>query len=191
MFINEEPMIDIHPNRSSPRKLAIRSLRWTMGVLGLLALTGCSSGPPPTAFAVKIMNLSGGPISAGFVKLRGQLEEGWVAPVDIVVNIPALGDRKWGTLINGAQTKVIGPVEGHFEPESVAMLRIYGGDGTVEDLTLVGPGDPDRVDKPLLPGNSSYVIIKRNGRLEARPEDQFHATDQRPPDRPQTVPDPP
>jgi hypothetical protein len=156
--------------------------RWAIGLLLLLPLTGCSTAPPPVTFSVKLMNLSGGPVSAGFVKLHGQMEEGWISPADIVVNAPALVDHRWGTLINGAETKVIGPATAHIEPDAVPMLRIYEGNGTVEELTLIGPGAPDRVDKALRPGNSSYVIVKQNGRLEARPEDQFHSSDQRPPD---------
>jgi hypothetical protein len=161
----------------------VAGYRW-LALLAVLplwgGLAGCSMGPPAATVTVEVMNISSTAVSAGLVKLHGAKEEGWLSPADVVIHAPALADRHWGTLIKPGETAVLGPQTGHFEPQALPTLRVYGGDGTVEELTAVGAGDPDRVDVLLPAGNSSYVITLRGGRLTAIRASEYRSTDQRP-----------
>ncbi len=148
-------------------------------LLGLFAC-GCVSTPPATEFTVEVMNISSTPVSAGLVKSREPKEEGWYAPADLVIHVPELSDRHWGELIRPGETKVLGPQRGHFQPGSAAMLRVYGGNPTVEELTAVGRADPDRVDVFLPAGRSSYVVTARGGRLVAIRASEYRSTATKP-----------
>jgi hypothetical protein len=143
-------------------------------------LVGCVVDPPGTEFTVEVMNISPKPVSAGLVKTREPREEGWTGPADVAIHSPELGDRHWGDLIRPGETKVLGPRVGHFQPGSVAVLRVYSGNPTIDELTAVGSTDPDRVDVLLAAGKSSYVITVRNGRLAAVRAEEYRSTAKKP-----------
>ncbi|MFI5377743.1 MAG: hypothetical protein ACHRHE_00435 [Tepidisphaerales bacterium] len=143
-------------------------------------LVGCVGDPPATEFVVEVMNISPEPVSAGLVKTREPKEEGWTAPADVAIHSPELGDRHWGELIRPGETKVLGPRKGHFQPGSVAVLRVYGGNPTIDELMAVGTSDPDRVDVLLAAGRSSYVMTIRSGRLVAVRAEEYRSTAKKP-----------
>ncbi|MGA2500236.1 MAG: hypothetical protein ABSH20_21050 [Tepidisphaeraceae bacterium] len=141
---------------------------------------GCVGDPPATQFTVEVMNISPAPVSVGLVKTREPKEEGWTTPADVAIHSPEYSDRHWGELIRPGETKVLGPREGHFQPGSVAVLRVYGGNPTIDELMAVGLRDPDRVDVLLPAGQSSYVITIRGGRLTAVRAAEYRSTANKP-----------
>ncbi len=143
-------------------------------------ILGCVGSPPATEFTVEIMNISPTPVSAGLLKTREPKEEGWTAPADVAIHSPEYSDRHWGELIRAGETKVLGPKVGHFQPGSAAILRVYGGNPTIEELMAVGRTDPDRVDVLLAAGRSSYVVTVRNGRLVAVRAEEYRSTAAKP-----------
>ena len=143
-------------------------------------LVGCFGGPPATEFTVEVMNISPAPVSVGLVKTREPKEEGWTTPADVAIHSPEYADRHWGELIRPGETKTIGPKTGHFQQGSAAVMRVYGGNPTIEELVGVGRMDPDRVDVLLAAGRSSYVITIRNGRLAAVRAEEYRSTSKKP-----------
>lgn len=143
--------------------------------LGLLMLmVGCST--PKYTFHVQVTNAGDKPLTAGLVKwtppssgLRASVEDGWAAPEDVAINAPALSGRHWGVLIAPGETKVLGPQEGAFRSGVTAALRLYSGDHTVDELISYGRTDPDRLDVPLMPGESIFAVSNRSGKLVAAP----------------------
>ena len=146
-----------------------------MPLLGLLMLlVGCST--PKYSFQVQITNAGDKPLTAGLIKrapassgFRPSVEEGWAAPEDVAINAPALSSRHWGLLIAPGETKTLGPQEGKFPSGVTASLRIYTGDHTVDELISYSRSDPDRLDVPLMPGQASFAVSNRLGRLVAAP----------------------
>jgi hypothetical protein len=139
----------------------------------LFLLAGCST--PKYAFEVQVTNAGNKPLTAGLIKhspqggggLRPAVEEGWAAPEDVAINAPVLSDRHWGVVIPPGQTMTLGPQTGAFRQGVTAALRIYVGDHTIERLMGYSRTDPDRLEVPLMPGLSRYVVSNRSGRLAA------------------------
>lgn len=131
----------------------------------LLLAGGCAA--PKQTFQLELLNATNRPISIGLVKNGPPVEEGWTSPSEIAINAPQLTDRRWGMLIEPGQTAVIGPKTGRFPSGTLAILRAYAGNPTIEELLAYGRDDPDRLDIYLWPGSSSYVIDTLDGRLKA------------------------
>ena len=87
---------------------------------------------------------------------------------------PQLSDRKWGWLIKPGETKMLGPFTGHFEPNVQAILRIYAGTPTIEEMVSFSRDDPERLDIYLWPGKSAYVIRNIGGRLQYQSAEGGH-----------------
>lgn len=144
--------------------------------VGLFTI-GCMQAPKAT-FEVQIINETDKTISVGLVKDaprslvlnagRPLSEDGWAAPEDIERQAPQLTERHWGELIPPKGRKVLGPKTGEFPAGLTAVLRVYTGDHSVDELLAVGRSDADRLDVSLWPGRSSFVITEVGGRLTAK-----------------------
>lgn len=146
--------------------------RMLVAVIFAALASACSTGPKAT-FEVQVKNVSSTPISVGLTKRmaggqRPAIEEGWVAPEDIAMRAPALADRRWGELLKPGETTVLGPFTGTFPAGVLAVLRVYAGNPTVEEMLAISRNDPDRLDVSLWPGRSEYLINDPGGRLMAR-----------------------
>jgi hypothetical protein len=142
-------------------RMSLRPLLLAM----IFLVSGC--GLPQRTYQVQVINATDQPLSAGLIKSGPPLEDGWQAPADIALHAPPLADRQWGRLIEPQSTVVIGPQTGRFADQVHAVLRVYAGNPTIEELLAYRRDDPDRVDVYLWPGPSSYRIERRQGRLVA------------------------
>lgn len=133
-------------------------------VLSLLLLPACAQYQT-RMFEISVKNETVRPISVGLVKNGGPTEEGWIAPHQVAMMAPQLTDRKWGLVIEPGQTKVLGPHSGKFDQGVQAILRIYAGTPTIEEMLSYSRNDPERVDIYLWPGKSGYVIRYDGGRI--------------------------
>ena len=133
-------------------------------ILIFLLLPACSQ-EQRRSFEISVRNETGRPISVGLVKNGPPQEEGWIAPHEVAMMAPQLSDRKWGAVLKAGETRVLGPYVGRFEPGVQAILRIYGGTPTIEEMIAFAKDDPERVDIYLWPGKSGYVIRNSGGRL--------------------------
>src|SRR4051812_12870701 len=121
------------------------------------------------SFEIAIRNDTVRPISVGLVKNGPPQEEGWIAPHEVMMMAPQLSERKWGAVLKPGETKVLGPYWGRFEPGTQAILRIYAGTPTIEEMVSYSREDPERLDIYLFPGKSGLVIEYGGGRLAHRP----------------------
>ena len=65
----------------------------------------------------------------------------------------------------------MGPYSGKFDAGTQAILRIYAGTPTIDEMVAYSKDDPDRLDIYLWPGRNAYVIRSGSGRLEYRVTD--------------------
>ncbi len=135
-------------------------------ILSLLLLPACTQYQK-RSFEISVKNETVRPISVGLVKNGAPTEEGWIAPHQVAMMAPQLTDRKWGLVIEPGQTKVIGPHTGKFEQGVQAILRVYAGTPTIEEMLSFSRSDPERVDIYLWPGKSGYVIRYDGGRISS------------------------
>jgi hypothetical protein len=149
-------------------------------LLLMAILTGGCLGPSATEYEVRLTNITATPVSAGFVKSNGRIEEGWVSPTDLTMMSPAYGSRHWGVAVKPGQTMTIGPARGHMEEGSLPLLQVYAGNLKVEELVAMSRRDPDRAEAILPPGPSAFVVTQREGRLTLVDAGDYQATDRRP-----------
>ena len=133
-------------------------------VLSLLLLPACTHYDT-RSFEISVKNETARPLSVGLVKNGPPTEAGWIAPHEVAMMAPQLTDRKWGLVINPGETKVLGPHSGKFQQDVQAILRIYAGTPTIEEMLAFSRSDPERLDIYLWPGKSGYVIRYDGGRI--------------------------
>ncbi|HEV8290337.1 MAG TPA: hypothetical protein VGP94_00370 [Tepidisphaeraceae bacterium] len=136
-------------------------------ILFLLLLPACTQYEKKT-FEISVKNETARPLSLGLVKNGPPREQGWIAPHEVAMMAPQLSDRKWGWVLQPGEARKFGPYSGKFEPHVQAILRIYAGTPTIEELIAFSKEDPERLDIYLWPGKSGYLIRNFGGRLQYR-----------------------
>lgn len=134
-------------------------------LVALLLLPACTQ-VEKRSFEISLKNDTPRPLSVGLVKNGPPTEGGWIAPHEVAMMAPQLADRKWGWVIKPGETKNIGPYSGQFQQGTQAILRIYAGTPTIDEMVSFAKNDPERLDIYLWPGKSGYVIRNVAGRLE-------------------------
>ena len=141
-----------------------------IAILFLLFLPACTQYQT-RSFEIAVKNETARPIAIGLVKNGPPQEEGWIAPHEVAIMAPQLADRKWGLVILPGEGKTMGPYSGKFDAGTQAILRIYAGTPTIDEMVAYSKDDPDRLDIYLWPGRNAYVIRSGSGRLEYRVAD--------------------
>jgi hypothetical protein len=136
-------------------------------VLSLLLLPACASYEKKS-FEIYVKNETVHPLSMGLIKNGPPTEQGWIAPHEVAMMAPQLSDHRWGWVLEPGQSKTFGPYSGRFAEHVQAILRIYEGTPTIDEMIAFSKDDPDRLDIYLWPGKSAYVIRNHGGRLEQR-----------------------
>ena len=134
----------------------------TFAVVSLLA-SGCTR---EQSYQVAVRNETEGPLTVGLVKEGGDFESEWASPEEIAAATRADEQRRWDSATVGAgQSGVAGPVSGRFGDDARAVLRVYAGEGSMNELMAISRGSPDRIDVPLRPGRNAIIVRRESGRL--------------------------
>ncbi|GEM_PF-25028 len=149
---------------SQPKRRMLGKL--CMMLLAMVMLVGCRSYG---TFTVGVKNETDEPISVGLVKNGPPMETAWASPMQIAVNAPHLSGSRWGGLVQPGETIVIGPQKGAFDSGTIAFLRVYRGNWSVQELLAISPDSPNRLDVPLDNGRSDWIIIDTPNGLDATP----------------------
>jgi hypothetical protein len=153
--------------RGAPLGDTIRPMRkrWVL-FIGVpcvaLFLGGCTQS---LTFQVAVRNETSKPITVGFTKEGGgPFEPQWATPEQIAIQSPDHPEAKWDCVeVPPGKTGVAGPITGNFDSHAVALLRVYGATGPMEDLMAISRGSPARVDVPLSPGRNAIIIRDAGG----------------------------
>ena len=111
----------------------------------LLLLPACTQ-IDKRSFEISVKNETAHPLSLGLVKNGPPAEEGWIAPHEVAMMAPQLADRHWGWVLAPGETKTFGPYTGHFESQTHAILRVYAGTPTIDDLDNPSFNDEESED---------------------------------------------
>ncbi len=134
----------------------------TLPVVSLLVL-GCAG---EQSYHVAVRNETEGPLTMGLVKEGGEFEAEWASPEEIAAATRADEQRRWDAATVGpGQSGVAGPVSGRFGGDARAVLRVYAGEGSMNDLMAISRGSPDRIDVPLRPGRNAIIVRREGGKL--------------------------
>ncbi len=137
-------------------------------LISLLLPIGCSS--TTYVYDVQVANQTSSVVRVGLVKhiAPGQpVVNGWMGPEHEAMVGPPRLDMTWGAGLGPHEGVSIGPRETDFS--NGGYLRVYRSYGGVEELLGFTQDDPGRLDVPVYPGRTSFVIVEgKQGRLMLR-----------------------
>lgn len=145
-----------------------------LGVLVGLTAVGCSSARTET-FNVEVQNNSIHPLTITLAKNGPPYEQAWASPEDLAIETPKLRERRdqWQgsatgmTLIPPGKSAGVSNVQGRFDPQTKAYLRIYTGNLTLSQMLARSAGNPLRLDIQLMPGTNRLIVNDTPGGIKA------------------------
>ncbi len=132
----------------------------------LLALAACSDVQQRT-YDLSVTNRSDAPITVWLTKNGPPYEDSWLSPEDLVQNSPKMSDRIPGVQIDPGRTAAA-KVNGQFEPDTQAILRVYATTG-FDNILAMSRDQPGRLDLEIAPGPVDIEITGKNGVIAAQP----------------------
>jgi hypothetical protein len=147
--------------------LSLRSATYLLTAVTLLAV-GCAE---TRTYNVSVRNDASRPITVGVVKEGGPYEPQWASPEDIAIGSPHADEYGWDAVVipPGKTGGFNRPLEGKFDSNSRAVLRVYAGSMMLSQILATGPGSPNRLDLPLSPGANAFRVVDLRGGIDAKP----------------------
>ena len=132
----------------------------------ILLIVGCHS-VENRSYDVNVKNDSIKPVTIWLTKNGPPWEAGWKSPEDLAIESPKNDERIAGVVVPPGKTASTGKIAGQFEPHVDAILRVYLGQKTFDDLLAVSHDSPDRIEVVLKPGVNQIVVRDDNGSIKA------------------------
>jgi hypothetical protein len=127
----------------------------------LFLIVGCES-VQTRSYDVSLKNDSIKPVTIWLTKNGPEFEEGWKSPEDLAIESPRMNEKLAGVVVPPGKTAMTGNVTGHFAPHVDAILRVYLGQKTFDELLAVNRQSLDRTDVVLRPG-VNRILVKDDG----------------------------
>jgi hypothetical protein len=135
---------------------------------------GCAA--ETRTYEVSVRNDTLTPVTIWLYKAGGPYEDGWKAPEDLAIESPKANEPIGGRIIGPGVVATAGPIQGHFDSDAAAMLRVYRGGHHFNELLAISADSGQRVDTKLKPGDNEFLITDRDVKLSLEPVDQIPAT---------------
>jgi hypothetical protein len=129
----------------------------------LLFITGCS-GPTKT-YSVAVKNELDQPITVWLTKSGPPVEASWLSPEQLATYENPRGEKIAGRAVPPGKVAETGNQKGHFPSGTEAVLRVYLGQHTLDELLATNTRSLNRVDVTLSPGRSDLVVQQKDGKL--------------------------
>jgi hypothetical protein len=142
-----------------------------ISLLGML-LTGCARTESRT-YDLTVRNHTAGSVTLWLYKVGPVYEDGWKSPEDFVIESPRMREptgKIGGVILEPGQVADTGPRQGKFGTDSVARLRVYRGEMSLNQMLANGADSPDRLDHALPPGKTRWVVTEKAGKLQVLPD---------------------
>jgi hypothetical protein len=129
---------------------------------------GCDSSQTRT-YEVSVRNDTHEPVTIWLLKEGGPYENGWKSPEDLAIESPKANEPIGGRVIRPGAIATAGPVNGRFNADSSAMLRVYRGAHSFNELLAISSNSGDRVNTRLRQGDNEFLITEHDFRLSLEP----------------------
>ena len=139
------------------RKMAI-----IVGVVSW-AMVGC--GPSTRTYQVVVKNDSAEAVTIWLTKNGPPMEDAWLPPEDIAMMRQLPEGLKVAGVLLAPGKSADRTVNGKFAGGVDAVLRIYRGEKTLDQLLGIGPDSANRQDVKLTPG-ANTLVINAQGRVK-------------------------
>ncbi len=130
----------------------------------MVPVVGCST---TRSYSVTVKNEYAEPMTLWLTKNGPPMETAWLPPEDLamMLKFPETARLKGIVVLPGEQLGA--DVKGTFDPGVSAVLRVYRGRKTLEELFAIGRDSPNRTDIEL-PEGASRFVINRSGETVRR-----------------------
>lgn len=143
----------------------------------LLACLVLGCGPKTQTYDVAVRNNTQAPLTVWLTK-RGDapLEGQWLSPEQLAIRGHAKGEEIPGIVVQPGQARGA-QIKGKFNGNSSAMLRVYRGQLTLDELLATHEVDAmTRLDVALTPGLNHLIVKDAAGKLAAERSAKFERT---------------
>jgi hypothetical protein len=120
-------------------------------------LVGCSNAHK-YEFAVNIKNDTPEPVTVWLTKQGGPPEEGWLSPEAVESTRPAKLGHINGVVVPAGKTGNLPSLAGRFEPDALAILRVYAGQLMLDQILATPEDGKLRIDVPLREGMNELIV---------------------------------
>lgn len=138
-------------------------------------MVGC--GTKPQSFDVAVRNQTSEPLTVWLTK-KGDAprEPQWSSPEDVAIAGVGKDGLVPGIVVKPGEARGA-QLEGKFPGNSRAVLRVYRGELTLDDMLARHDADSfRRLDVPLSAGLNHLIVTESNGKLTAERSERFRAT---------------
>ena len=125
---------------------------------------GCASNKP--TYHVVVDNQSDRPITVWLTTNRPVDQTEWMSPEEVAIAWPSEKDPAQRVVIPAGKTGSTGSMVAKFK-NTDAVLRVYIGERSFDELLAMSRGNPNRIDLRLAPGRNDLTIMDRGGRIVA------------------------
>lgn len=135
-----------------------------MKPLGLLLLAALLTGCTPMqirSYDLTVRNQTAQPLTIWLTKNGPAWERGWKSPEDLAIESPAASEPIAGVVVPPGRSARTGKVTGKFAPATDAVLRIYRGQRSFNELLAISRDSPDRIDY-ILPAGQSVLVVEQD-----------------------------
>ncbi|HEY7089038.1 MAG TPA: hypothetical protein VH518_13170 [Tepidisphaeraceae bacterium] len=134
----------------------------TIALMLMLPLIALAFGCAPVAtrtYSVTVKNESSTTVIVWLTKNGGPLEPGWQSPEDLAIGQPERNEPFAFQTTPPGRTAELQNITGHFEEGVDAVLRVYVGQHSFNDILAMSHESPERIEIVLHPGNNSLVVV--------------------------------
>jgi hypothetical protein len=119
---------------------------------------GCASNVETRQYQVTVQNDSSKPVTVWLTKNGEMYEDTWKAPEDYAIESPHAKDPVTGVVVPPHKTADTSVMTGKFRPETDAILRVYPGQLTFNEILASNRDNGGRQDLVLQPGHNDVII---------------------------------
>jgi hypothetical protein len=138
-----------------------------LAVLVLMMLIGCTPYESRT-YQVIVRNDSTKTIIPWLTKSGPEYEPGWKSPEDIAIETPGQDEPLAFRPVPPGKTAEIPKITGKFAPGVVAVLRIYVGQMTLDQVLATPRGSMSRIEIVLHKGSNEVLVTDDGPTVKVR-----------------------
>lgn len=144
--------------RMNTRNLLLTALLATL-------IVGCSSNKDKKTYQVIVDNRSDRPVTVWLTTNKPVKEYEWVSPEELAIVNPDEQDPDNKVVIPAGKVGSTGTVPAKFKDNIDAVLRVYVGERSFDEVLAMSKGNPNRIDLRLQPGVNELTVNEEAGRI--------------------------
>jgi hypothetical protein len=144
-------------------------------VVSLAALiAGCASDKKP--YQVTVENRFDRPVTVWLTQSHESRDAQWMSPETMAIHSPRMRDSANRVVVPPGKTASTSELKARLASDTDAVLRIYIGERSFDELLAMSRDNPNRFDVVLKPGRNELVLREEDGRLVADRGSAMRAT---------------